>query len=448
MKLKQKATDENGSRRPEGSGQSALLGRALSRRDVFVVLLVALAARLIFMLAMPPQVRSADAHNWESVANALDAGQNPYQTTSILNWPPFWLQFIFFISKISIAFSISFFRVLQFFLSAVESVVIILLIKLIREVAPAAHVRALVIIGLALNPAAIFLICQQCNFDVILALWLMFFMLSLLRYNRTKDYADWLCACLFLGLGILTKTVPLVLAPLLAGGFRGATTRLKFLGLALLLGPVALGVSIIYVLAPADVTTKVLEYRSISRCFGFSGLFHLAGADQLMGFYNVIFYVLLFMVMVASSILFWHRRSIGDRETVLFAALLLVCIPVFGPGYNSEYLYWFMPFLVATFAFFKGKWRLVLTGFALITACTYLVEYAVLGSHGTFLLNILVYKMGNLHPPLWLLRPMAKCESATGQTLIRLPLFVAYLALLAVGTGVLFRGIKNQSKAN
>ena len=365
-----------------------------------------------------------------------------------MNWPPFWLQLIFIISKISTTFAIPFFRVLQIFLILVESAVIILLIKLIREIAPAARVRTLIILGLALNPAAILLICQHCNFDVIVALWLMLFMLSLLRYNRAGDDVDWLCACLFLGLGILTKTVPLVLVPLLAGGFREATTRLKFMGLVLLLGPVVLGLSIIYVLTPADVTAKVIEYRSTGDFFGFSSLFHLAGADKLTDVYNFIFYILLFTAMSACSILIWRRQSIGDRETVLLAALLLASIPALGPGYGSNYLYWFMPFLVATFAFFNGRWRLVLTGFALIAACTYLVEYGVLGSHGTFILNILVYKMGVLHPPLWLLRPMAECESQTGQTWLHLPLFLAYLALLGAGTGVLLRGIQDRSKGN
>ena len=355
---------------------------------------------------------------------------------------------IFVISKISTAFSIPFFRVLQVFLILVESAVIILLIRLIRKIAPEARVRTLVIIGLALNPAAILLICQHCNFDVIVALWLMLFMLSLLRYNRAKDYADWLCACLFLGLGILTKTVPLVLAPLLAGGFREAATRLKFLGLVLLVGPVALGVSIIYVLAPADVTTKVFEYRSTGGTFGFSGIFHLAGVDKLTVFYNLGFYLLLFAVMVLSSILFWHRKSIGDRETILWATLLLAGIPVLGPGYAPQYLYWFMPFLVATFACFKGRWRLVLTGFALITVCTYLVEYALVGSDGMFLLKILAHNTETLRQAASLLPVIRKCESPTGLTLIRLPIFAAYLALLGVGTGVLLRGIKGQSREN
>jgi hypothetical protein len=448
MKLNRNTTVKDKSPDSVKFSLSDLVVRAFSDRDVIVVLMVAWAARLFFMLMMPPGARSFDTYSWESVAKVLDAGKNPYQTTNFLNWPPLWLQLIFVISKISTAFSIPFFRVLQTFLILVESAVIILLIKLIREIAPTASIRKLVIIGLALNPAAIFLICQHCNFDVIMALWLMLFMLGLLRYNRARNYADWLCACLFLGLGILTKTVPLVLAPLLAGGFRAATTRLKFLGLVLLLGPVALGISIIYVLAPTDIATKVFSYRSAGGSFGFSGLFHLAGVDELTGFYNVIFYILLFMVMVVSSILFWHRQSVGSRETVLLAALLLAGVPALGPGYAPQYLYWFMPFLVATFACFKGRWRLVLTGFALIAVCTYLVEYALVGANGMFLLKILAYNKETLGQAVSLLPMIRKCESPTGLTLIRLPIFAAYLALIVVGISVLLRGIKGQLKGD
>lgn len=47
-------------------------------------------------------------------------------------------------------------------------------------------------------------------------------------------------ACLFLGMGILSKTVPLILIPLLVGGLRRAASKVKFLGLVLLLGPVTM----------------------------------------------------------------------------------------------------------------------------------------------------------------------------------------------------------------
>lgn len=446
MESKLPAKDENQSPPPTDSGQASLAVRPFSRRDVIVVLIIAWAARLIYLLVMPSSIRSFDSNSWEAVANELAAGHNPYQTTSFLNWPPVWLQVIFVISKISTTCSIPFFRVLQAFLILVESAVMILLIKLIREVIPAANAFLLVMVGIALNPAAILLICQACNFDVIVALWLMLFMLNLLRYNRTGDHTDWLCACLFLGLGILTKTVPVVLAPLLAGGFRVATLRLKGLGFVLLSGPVGLGMSILYVLAPADITAKILEYRSMSGFFGFSGLFHLAGTDALTPYYNLIFYLLLFAAMIMTTICFWRRRSIGSRETVLCAALLLAGIPVFGPGYAPQYLYWFMPFLVATFACFKGRWRLALTGFAVIAVCTYLVEFAMVGADGMFLLKLLAQNLETVYQAASLLPLIRMCESPTGLTLIRFPLFAAYLFLLAAGISILLQGLKGRPK--
>src|SRR5258706_7953258 len=114
------------------------------------------------------------------------------------------MQLIYAVQYVADALGAPFFRVLQVFLILVESVVATLLIKLIQDVAPAAHARKIVLIGLALNPIAILLVCQHCNFDVLVALWLMLFMCSLLTYNRTKDGGYWLGACLFLGLGILT----------------------------------------------------------------------------------------------------------------------------------------------------------------------------------------------------------------------------------------------------
>lgn len=438
MKLKPEST--------KGPGQWTASVGSFFRQDIAVVLMVSWTARLIFILAMPVHTRSFDSLSWDVVANTLAAGKNPYQTTHLLNWPPFWLQILFVISKISTAFALPFFRVVQAVLILAESGVIILLIKLIRKIMPDARVRALVILGIALNPVAIFLICQQCNFDVFVALWLMFFVLCLVQHNRTKNDADWLCACLFLGLGILAKTVPFILIPLLVGGFREVAKLVKFLGVVLLFGPVTLGMSVIYVLSPTDITAKVLEYRGAGGFFGFSGLFQMAGIEQLTPFYNTIFYLLLLIAMIYTSILFWRRRSIGSRETVLLASLLLVGTVVLGPAYAPQYMYWFLPFLVATFAFFKGRWRQVLGTFAFIAAVTYLIEYALVGSDGMFLLKILAANKATLQQAVSLLPVIRACESPTGSTLIRLPLFIAYLALLGAGASILFQELKADSE--
>jgi hypothetical protein len=425
--------------------------RGLSLRDVFLVLAVAWAVRVLFILILPPSARSFDGVSWETVAKILESGGNPYRETGMLNWPPFWMQLIFVISKTAAVLGVPFLRALQIFLVLIESLVIIGLFKLVREIAPAVNARKIVIIGLALNPVAILLVCLHCNFDILVALWLLLFMDRLLRYNRLNETTDWLAACLFLGLGILTKTVPLVLVPLLVGGFRRVTPTAKFLGIILLLGPVALGMSVIYVLAPIDVTAKVFAYQSVGGYFGISGILLLTGANALQAPSRVFFYLLLAGVMSLSSILFWRRQSIGSRETILFAALVLAAIPVLGPGYGPQYIYWFLPFLIVSFAAYDRYWRWILACFGLVSAGTYLFEYALFPSHGMYLLHMLAHAHMIVPPPAvsqaqWVLDWSDKCFTQTGQTLVRLPLFAAYLVLLVSGAGILFRSVNQQQR--
>jgi hypothetical protein len=413
--------------------------------DVFLVLAVAWATRILFMLVVPPEARSVDAHSWETVAGILNSGGNPYRETSLLNWPPLWMQLIYFLSKTAAIFGIPFFRALQIFLVLIESLVMVGVIKMIREIAPAANAGKIVLIGLALNPVAILLVCQHGNFDVLVALWLLLFIASLLRYGRHREATGWLAACLFLGLGILTKTVPLVLVPLLAGGFRQVTSSVKFLGLALLFGPVALGMSIIYVLAPADVTAKVLAYQSSGGFFGISGLLHLAGVDSLAAFFGMLFCLLLITVMVLSSIRFWRQPTMGGRETILFAALLLATIPALGPGYGPQYIFWFLPLLIISFATGGRRWQWILVFFGLTSAGTYLFEYALFPSHGMFLFNLLTHaQMASQAQAI--LDWGQKWSTQTGQTLVRLPLFIAYLVLLGTGTNLLFQSLNSQAR--
>ncbi|MGA3267182.1 MAG: hypothetical protein ABSE16_10205 [Verrucomicrobiota bacterium] len=423
---------------------------SLGLRDIIIVLVVAWAARLAFMLLLPPGARSTDVFSWETVAKILAAGGNPYQATTVLNWPPLWMQLLFCLSKVSVALGVPFLRVLQIFLILVESVVMVLTIKLIRDVEPTTtNARQIALIGLALNPIAVLLVCQHCNFDVLVALWLMLFMNSLLRYNRTENVTHWLSACLFLGLGILTKTVPLLLVPMLAGGFRRATATSRFIGSALLLGPVTLGMSIIFVLAPADVTSKVLLYHSQVGAFGIPGLIRMALNDEYRRVYNLVFCGLLLTGFILLSLLFWRRHCFGNRETVLFAAILLAAIPCLGPGYATQYIYWFMPFLVATYAFFTRQWRVVLAGFALIAVCTYLFEYAVLPEYGSGLLYVLYPaslagpdQSAVVLPSFYNNFPLVKyLASARAHTLLQIPIFVAYLAVLVFGGRILCRQI-------
>lgn len=356
-------------------------------RDISIVLAVSWAVRLAFILIMPEAARSLDTFSWQDVAQFLDDGLNPYRVSTVLNWPPFWMQLIFCISKATAFLGIPFFRALQIFLIVIESAVIIQAFKLIRELAPAANARNILLLGIALNPIAILLTCQHCNFDVIVALWILLFIGNLVKFNRTGDISHWLNASLFLGMGILTKTVPLILIPLLASGFQKATNHLKCIGSFLVLAPVTLGMSIIYVLSPTDIARNVLGYRSSGNgptFYGIPGLLHFAGLDRFLFVQHFAFYGLIAICLVAAWNLSWNRR-IGENEMVLFPALILLGIPTLGPGWAPQYVYWFLPLLVISYALYNAQWKRLLIGVGLVNACTYIFEYAILPGLGSSL---------------------------------------------------------------
>jgi hypothetical protein len=418
---------------------------------IITTLIIAWMARFLYMLYMPSEVRAVDMLYWEKVADFLAAGINPYketatQTITLLKWPPLWMQLIYLISRVSRALDIPFIQVLRIFLSGVDSLVIVALFRLIRQVDPKARGLLPVLLGIAVNPTIILLTCQHGNFDVIVALCAILFVSNLIQYYRSQDEVDWLAACLFLGLGILAKTVPLVLCPMLVGGWRRVAGRTRLVGAALLLGPVVLGMSIIYVLGPEDVAVNVLAYRSAAGFFGISGLLSLAGGESLIGWSKLLFYLLLAGAGIWTTSLFWRRERVTAGQIILCAAMFLAAIPGIGPGYSPQYLYWFLPLLVAVALAGNVRLKWVAWGFIVVAAVTCLVEYAIFPSQGAYLLNLLKDAHSAATRPLAL--RLGWWISPPGQTLIRLPLFIAFVVLLVTGCRMLIEDFCSATNTN
>ena len=404
--------------------------------DAAVVLGASLLARLLFLSLLPASAHSVDADHWEQVFRLLEAGENPYEATPYLNWPPVWPGLLYVIGTVADALELSFLRVLQVFLIAVESLVIVGVLRLVRQLAPGANARRIVLWGIALNPVAILLTCQHGNFDVIVALWVVLFAGSLVRFHRSGSVGAWLAACAFLGLAIVTKTVPLVLTPLLALRWRSVPPRTRWLGAALVFVPVVVGVGVIYALAPEAVTQHVLRYRSLGGWFGVTGLLARLGLSWLIGAYGTVFNLLLIGILAATGLRLARRGVSSEREIVLLAALLLLTIPALGPGYGPQYLQWSFPLLVALYPAYDARWRQTLGIAAIVAAGTYVVEYALFPSHGAFLLHL---AEGNGRVVEW----SRAWSGQAGQTWIRLPLFAALLGVLREG----MRLLRNDSTA-
>ena len=235
----------------------------------------------------------------------------------------------------------------------------------------------------------------------------------------------WLVGCLALGLGAFVKTIPLVLAPLLAPGFRAASKLGRTMGAALFLGPFVLGMSIVFALAPRGVFNNVVRYRSISGYFGISGVLRSVGLGSVNHAYDTLFTV----VLAAGVFLLFRaawRYGLGVNGTVLLAGLLLAVIPVLGPGYAPQYAYWYIPPLLASYVLLDVGWQRILRAFYAVAAVTYVVEYALVRSQGRFLV---AFFPGSA----FLERASERISSPGAQTLLRLPLFIAFLVVLVAG---------------
>jgi len=392
--------------------------RALA--GLLTVLALGLVARLVVLALLPDGAVSADAHFWEVVAATLRRGLNPYVETNLLNWPPLWMMIIAGLDWTARTLGVPFQRALVGFLLVADLVAMTLTWLLVRRLWPRARAERWVAVGLALNPVSILLCCQHRNFDVLVALSVLAALIALERLARSGAVEDWLSACAWLGVGVLAKTVPLLLAPLLAPGAR----RARGLGVLLFLGPTALGLGVLTALAPAAVERNVLSYRSASGFYGLTGLFHQAGWLQAEALFGRVAAPLFFLAAALLTAFFLRRdRPVPPAASAVGAAVLLFAVPVLGPGYAPQYVGWVLPLLTVLAASGEQRLLVFLGVFAAVLVCTDLAEYALLPTHGAWALR-------GSHSPL-LDRWSLAVRTQGGQTFLRLPLFVVSLGLLA-----------------
>lgn len=406
----------------------ALVGAGREKRfwrksDFWYAEFVALVLRVLFLAVTAGMVRSVDLYSWQKVANQLQAGVNPYDSGTVLAWPPLWMQFIYLFAKVSTLTRVPFILCIQIFLVAADLVLVGALYNFLQVLAPEKSAGKIALWAISMNPVCILLTCQHGNFDGLVALLLVLFLIEVASYIRSGDVVEWLGACLLLGLAILLKTTPFVLVPLLLLGTKRFSGNTKFLGAALTFGPVVLGLSIIFVLAPAQVSENVLGYRGISGFFGVTGLLGLADLSSLSSFYSVAFPFLLLasLAWIAANMVKSQSRS--PLFLAPFAAGAMLALPLFGPGYGPQYLFWSIPLVATVYHTTEDRWtkRVIVAAYA-VAALTYIAEYSLFRSHGALALQ--------LWPHSYPLRSVAaQIYTGGGQTFVRLPLFASLLAV-------------------
>ncbi len=390
-------------------------------QDLLILIGVSVFCRALFLWFKDPRAISYDLEAWGEVARLLAAGQNPYLATPFLSWPPLWMQIVFLLSKAAAFLGISVTLAVQTFLIGVEVMILVATYRLIRMLGYP-RPRTILLLGISLNPICILLVCQHGNFDVLVGLLIVLSLLALLRFQETHRQEDWLLACLWLGVGVALKLVPIVVAPLLLAGIRRVALRGRAIGAFLIAGPAIYGTSVLYALNPEPITQKVILYRSRPWRFGVTGMLHALRLDQWVSRYSWIFAfgMILLLIWIARRIT--NSSGVTQRKIVLLTLLLLAVIPFAGPGYGPQYLYWFWPLVLAAFAVGPRRLRVAIGVFFAVALATYLFEYAFKESLGAFFLPAL--------PSAASLAVRLRSPEIT--TLTRAPLFLAYAAMLSL----------------
>ncbi len=395
-------------------------GRARFLKHALLLAGIALACRLAFLFLLPATVGTADLGSWSEVAAMLRRGQNPYAASTYLNWPPFWMQVIFVLHRVSERTGIPLTHVIRLFLIAVDVLNIVIALRIAAAFTDLGRATRALLLGLAVNPVALFLVCQQGNFDALVATSLLIAALALTNFRRTNEVTDWLIASFALGIGVLIKTIPLVVAPVLRLHMSSLARRARFLGFVLLVSPAAIGMSIIYVLSPRTVTQAVLRYRSYAGSFGITGLLQLfwpAGEAAYIAAFPIVAVIGLMLVAYWAS-----RADLKAEQVVLLIGTMLVALLAFGPGYYSYYIAWPLPFFAIVFFAFDAQWKRDLTVIWIVTMLTYIIEYAFYADHGQLLIVI------HPHPALRRIADVINDDEV--RTLLRLPVFASYVWLL------------------
>ena len=372
---------------------------------------------------------SNDVDHWLGALAVQDAGRNPYEI-GVLNWPPLWLQVIVGVDYVGNLASISFWSALRLYLVAVESVLIVVLYLTLVSLVGASRgaVRRALLVGIAVNPVAIILVCQHGNSDVQVGLVVTLAAAALIAHGRTRDVVLWLCGCLLLGVGVLAKTAPLVLAPVLVPGARLASKTGRLLGGALLLGPAILGLSVIAALVPIAVWDHVIGYRSSRGFFGLAGVVEeFGGIDD--STYATVFTIAVFVLVCLLGFRLRREPPLTPEALFLLVATVFMGVVAFGPGYGAHYAYWFIPSLIATYVLLDDAWRVLLVVAYAIAGVTYVVDYAFLPFLGAFATEI-------FGTPGWLEEAQDFLADPGTLVLVRLPLFVTYLVVIAAASGV------------
>jgi hypothetical protein len=409
------------------------------RHPLLRLILIAVAARMILLVILPANEQKAclstDLVIWSHITAELNAGQNPYAETQhhLMNWPPFWLGVLYGISRVSQPYTWKFYLYVRMVLIAGDVMLLSALYWVLGLLDRDAPRRKLLLWGYSLNPLLILLTVQHGHYDVYPMICVVMFLGWLIRFSRNDEPIDWLFAAFWLGLGIFTKTFPLVLWPLLAPGAMKMNWRTRSLGIGLVVGPAALSLAPLYILNPEMIRKYVIGYRSFGVEFGLTSILSLAGVSvKYLVAYSDAFARILLVFSALLAIVLMRRDLRRDADRVLLSGLILLGVFTLGSGYGQQYWFWAIPLFTICYREYGGLFRKWAWIALWVVVATNIFECAIEQWLGGFLsIGLNSARLLHLSDVLY--------QHPKYVAMIRLPMTACALGMLGIGIAALFR---------
>ena len=343
---------------------------------IIPLILISLVIKLFIIYIKPQSLASIDLIRFDKVIAELKINNNPYVTTNYLNYPPFWLQFLFTFEKISSYIHVSTQSIILIFLSLIESLLLVVYAYIFKELNLIKKFDKFIFFGFIINPISISQICIQGHFDVFLNLFVSLSILFTIKWIKSQNKNNWILSCIMLGQGILLKTVPLICTPLIFVKIKNISKFDRILGILLLIYPAFLGLSIIYSLNPDAITKHVLGYRSIEGYFGITGLLAYYNYNSLMRLYNILSMLFIIYFFVSTIIKLSQIEELSLKSVIEISLLILLFPIVFGGGFGLQYIYWIYPQLLTLYFIYSDS-KNVLSKIIFITLVISSIDYAL-----------------------------------------------------------------------